>query len=267
MKRHNIILTICFLAGSLLASNINANEGLTAAFGNKNNIAPSDGSSIAFTPADMKSFVESIPAQNVKALADSTYRFDVEYKEITFPTLMHANEKGSIVWASFNLAPIPDTASPDEYSPILLKLLSSNGEYGDYFFSYSEDTRMITLHGCIQVRGKITNDDLTSHLINMGDVAIEKQNLWNPSLWNHDNPRHIGSWHSNTHKMDLVLSTSNRFELNTGGNPMKGNYAIDGDKLTMQDEKGETIQGEVRFDNANQFSILVNGNEIVFVRM
>ncbi len=265
MKRQTFILTICFLAGSFLASRTEANDGLNALFNNNNTIS-NDNSPIAFTPADLKAFVESIPTKNVAAVSETAYKFDVEYRDYSFPTVVHTNEAGTIIWASFNLAPIPENASPDDYSNILLKLLSANGEFGDYFFSYSEATRMITLYGCIQVRSKVSTQELTDHLIAMGEIAVDKQNLWNPTLWNQDDPRHVGSWHSESHKLDLVLAPSNRFELNAGGNPMAGNYAIDGDQLKMQDDKRETIQGNVRFDNANEFSILVNGNEIVFVR-
>jgi hypothetical protein len=239
MKRHNIIVTICFLAGSFLASNINANDGLNSLFNNtKSNT--NNSSSIAFTPADLKAFVDSIPTQNAEALNDTTYKFDVEYRDYSFPTLVQTNETGSIIWATFNLAPIPENSSPDEYAAILLKLLASNGEFGDFFFSYSEESRMITIHGCIQVRSTVTSQELTDHLIRMGDIAVEKQNLWNPSLWNQDNPRHIGTWHSESHKMDLKLAPSNRFDLTAGGNPMSGNYTIDGDQLTMTDGNGET---------------------------
>lgn len=266
MKRHNIILAVCFLAGSFLASNINANEGLNSLFGGTN-VKADEPSSIAFTPADLKAFVESIPAKNVNALSETAYTFDVEYRDYSFPTAVHTNDTGSIIWASYNLAPIPNEAAPDEYSNILLKLMSSNGEFGDFFFSYTEETRMITLHGCIQVRCKVTSQELTDHLIQMGEIAVERQNLWNPSLWNQNNPRHIGTWHSEMHQMDLILAPSNRFELIAGGQPMNGNYVIDGDELTMTDTSGETIVGNVRFDNANQFSILVNGNEIAFTRM
>lgn len=82
-----------------------------------------------------------------------------------------------------------------------------------------------------------------------------------------DNTRHIGNWHSESHKIDLKLAPSNRFELTAGGNPMSGNYAIDGDPLKMTDTNGETIEGNVQVDNARQLSILVNGNGIVFVGM
>jgi hypothetical protein len=263
MKRQTSILAICLLAGSLLASNINANDGLNALF---NNPAANHNPSVAFTADDLKEFVESIPTSNLKALSERAYRFDVEYGDFVFPTLVSTNEAGSVIWTSFNLAAIPEKSTPEEYSPVLLQLLSKNGEYGDYFFSYSEDNRMITLHGCIQVRSKITVQNLTDHLITLGEVASESKNLWSPALWGQDNPRHIGKWHSASHEMDLVLSPANRFELTSAGQVTAGSYRIDGDQVSMKDDRGDTIQGSIRFENANKFSILANGNEIDFVR-
>jgi hypothetical protein len=79
-------------------------------------------------------------------------------------------------------------------------------------------------------------------------------------------PQHVGTWHAAANNMMLSLTGSNSFELRVNGQVLSGQYTIDGDALIMQDTQGEKIQGNVRFDNANQFSLIINGAQIQFVR-
>ncbi|MGI9517065.1 MAG: hypothetical protein ACR2NP_08475 [Pirellulaceae bacterium] len=62
------------------------------------------------------------------------------------------------------------------------------------------------------------------------------------------------------------MNSENRFELRNGEQPLLGEFAINGDLLQMQDDAGEQIDGQIRFDSDAQFILTVNGNEMVFVR-
>ena len=62
------------------------------------------------------------------------------------------------------------------------------------------------------------------------------------------------------------LNSQNQFELRNGDDKTIGEFAIHGDKLTMQAEAGEQIEGDLRIDHANQFTFTVDGNSMVFIR-
>jgi hypothetical protein len=268
MKRSNrtstLMLAICFITGCVLAARIEANEGLNSIFGgNTTSSLPA----YAMTGERFKALLDQIPADEKKQLSDTAWEMTITYKDISFPALVHTNEKGNAIWARYNLAAIPENARPEEYTPYMLELMAKSGTFGDSFFSYDSEHRMIQVWGCIQVRSEVTVQELANHLIMLAEMSIETQSLWNPAQWGQDTPRHAGQWNAAANGMVLVLDIANRFELRVNNNVTRGSYTIDGDSLSLVDDRGEKIDAQVRFDNANQFTLMVNGNEIGFVRM
>ena len=265
MNRNFLTLTLCFVVGIILAARLEATDGLKSAFGTATN--PNTGSAPYYTPNQLGQFIQSIAKSEIQSSDDKTaYSFEYTTNELDFPTWMHINAENTMIWAHYNLAAIPADANPANYAAKLLDLLAQNGNYGDYFFSYDPEHRMITVYGCLQVRGPITDNDLKTHLDRMAHCAMKTQNLWDPAAWNKAMPQHVGTWHASSNNMTLVLTGSNSFELKVNGQVLSGQYSIDGDALVMQDTQGEKIQGNVRFDNANQFSLIINGAQIPFVR-
>lgn len=266
MKRSNrksiLMLAASFITGCLLVARIEAHEGLNTIFGgNTSNLPPH-----AVTGEKLKSMIEQVPCENLNQLSPVAWEMVVTCNDLNFPTIIHTNESGSVIWARYNLAAIPENARPEEYTPCLLEMLAKNGTIGDCFFSYDPQYRMIQVWNCIQVRGEVTVEDLKNQLVMLADLAAGTRTLWDPTQWGQDAPRHTGQWNAAAAGMVLVLDNAGRFELRANNTVTSGNYTIDGDNMTMVDDRGEKISAQVRFDNANQFTLLVNGNEIGFVR-
>ncbi len=264
MNRNFLTLTLCFVLGIILAARLEATDGLKSAFGSA---SPNTNTAPHYSPIQLGQFIQSLTKSEIKSSDDKTaYAFEYSVDDLNFPTWMHINSDNTMIWAHYNLAAIPAEANPADYAAKLLDLLAHNGNYGDYFFSFDPEHRMITVYGCLQVRGPITDNDLKTHLDRMAHCARETENLWNPAAWNKTMPQHVGTWHAAANNMTLSLTGSNSFELRVNGQVLSGQYTIDGDALIMQDTQGEKIQGNVRFDNANQFSLIINGAQIQFVR-
>ena len=266
MKRNSLSLAVCLVIGVVFAARLEATDGLKGAFGKPDTPPTSSATAPFYTPARLEQFIGSIPHENLEPSEDRKhYFFDFKYNDYTIPTLMHFSADGTVIWTRYNLAKLPEDSQPAEYASRMLELLGSNGNYGDYFFRYSADNRMIAICGCFQLRGPVSNADLNEHLINMGRVVVETESLWNPAEWNKNTPQHVGTWHDAQSKMTLVLTSSNSFELAFQGSTMTGQYSIDGDILVLQDAD-EKIQGNIRFEHANQFTFSINGAPFNFVR-
>jgi hypothetical protein len=82
--------------------------------------------------------------------------------------------------------------------------------------------------------------------------------------WFRWNPR---TWEAEANGMTLDLQNANRFELTVGETVTKGSFNLDANQLTMEDSTGEKLTGEIKFDNPNQFQLIVEGNVTVFVRL
>ena len=263
MKRNFLTLTVCFVLGILAASQLEANDNdnLTSAFGQ-----PANSDKVSPVGSQLKQYVESLGVSYESSEDQIAYSFTYSHEGIEIPTNMHTTEAGS-VWAGFNLASIPAEANPADYAQHLLNLLQMSGENGDYFFSYNPDHRMIKIYGCLQTsNASIDQERLAVYIKGMAIAAIKTEKYWNPAAWNQQLPQHVGTWHADSNGMQLTLSGSGGFELKVNGQVMSGQYQIDGDDLSMKDTKGESIQGKIRLDNGNQFTLIVNGQQIVFVR-
>jgi len=265
MKRNFLTLTLCFVLGIAFACQVQANENntLASAFGS----APTNNATSPvpkFATNDLQGFLSTLPVD--VAEEDGVFNFKYKQGDLTLPIRMAVLEGGTEVWAVTNLDDLPDNADPAQYIHQILKLLASNGSHGDYFFKYQPDSGMIQLWGCFQVRHQVSHDQLNEFLQEMSACALKTVPLWNTADWGKDDPMYVGTWHSADNKMTLDLNASKAFHLDHNGQKMSGKFAIDGDSLQMRDTTGDEINATIRFDNANQFTLSVNGVPMVFVR-
>jgi hypothetical protein len=262
MTRNYLTLTLALILGVLSANQVFAFDGFKALSGR----TPVEESSLT-TLEEFKTLLESVPKENFREASERVFLFDVKHGGFILPTVALRSPNGNYIWNAYRLAPVPQDAPTEKVAERLVKLLAASGEGGDFFFSIDEETRMISLHGCIQVHGKISSQSYIDHLIAMGDFAVKTENLWNPEKWDADVAKHIGKWESEDSGMVLNLQPSDRFELVVGKTITKGNFKLEGSTLTMEDSNGETLIAEIKFDNANQFQLIVSDNTNIFVRM
>jgi hypothetical protein len=262
MFRKQLTLTLALILGILSANQVLAFGDLKSLTGG----APVKESSIT-TLEEFKTILESVPKEKFREINERVFAFEVKSSGFVLPTVAVRTASGKFIWNAFRLAQIPADTPAEVMAERMMKLLAASGDAGDFFFSYDEEARMISLHGCIQVHGKITSDFYIDHLIVMGEFAANTEKLWNPELWGADEPKHIGKWESQTNGMTLDLQPSNRFELTVDQNVTKGSFTLDATQLTMEDSTGDTLTGEIKFDNPNQFQLIVEGNVNVFVRL
>lgn len=262
MLRKHLTLTLALILGVLSANQVFAFDGFKALSGR----APVEESSIT-TLDEFKTILESVPKENFRAADERVFLFDVKHAGFILPTVALRSPNGNFIWNAYRLAPVPQDVSTDKLAERMMKLLAASGEGGDFFFSIDPETRMVSIHGCIQVHGKISAQYYIDHLMAMGDFVAKTENLWNPEKWDADEPKHIGQWESESSGMTLKLQPSNRFELVVGDSVTKGNFELDGNTLTMEDSNGEKLTAEIKFDNPNQFQLIVADNTNVFVRL
>lgn len=262
MSRKHLTLTLALILGVLSANQVLAFDGFKALSGQ----APTEESSIT-TLDEFKTILDSVPKENFREISDRVFVFDVKHAGFILPTIAQRSPNGNFIWNAYRLAPIPEDVPAEKVAERMIKLLAASGEGGDFFFSVNEETRMITVHGCIQVHGKISAQSYIDHLIVMADFAAKFENLWNPEKWDADEPKHIGQWESEGSGMTLNLQPSNHFELIVGSNVTKGSFKLEGDTLTMVDSNGDKLSAEIKFDNPNQFQLIVANNTNVFVRL
>lgn len=262
MLRKHLTLTLALILGILSANQV-------LVFGDLK--ALTDGAAVeesaVTTLAEFKTILESVPKENFREVNERIFAFDVRHSGFILPTVAVRTPSGNFIWNAFRLAPVPTDTPAEVMAERMMKLLAASGDAGDFFFSYDQESRMITLHGCIQVQGKITSEFYIDHLIVMGDFAAKTETLWNPEMWSADQPKHIGKWEAAANGMTLDLRNANRFELTVGQNVTKGSFKLDANQLTMEDSTGDTLTGEIKFDNPNQFQLIVEGNVNVFVRL
>lgn len=262
MLRRNLTLTIALIIGALSANHVLAFDGFKALSG----AAPVEES--ALTSLDeFKTILESVPKENFRAASERIFLFDVKHAGFILPTVALRSPNGNFIWNAYRLAPVPKDVPAEKLAERMMKLLAASGEGGDFFFSVDEESRMISLHGCIQVHGKISAQSYLDHLITMGDFVAKTENLWNPENWNADEPKHIGRWESEGSGMTLSLQNSDRFELIVGKTVTKGSYKLNGSELVMEDSNGDKLTAEITFDNPNQFRLIVANNTNIFVRL
>jgi hypothetical protein len=262
MFRKQLTLTLALILGILSANQVLAFGDLKSLTGG----APVKESSIT-TLEEFKTILESVPKENFREINERVFAFEVKCSGFILPTVAVRTPSGNFIWNAFRLATIPADTPAEVMAERMMKLLAASGDAGDFFFSYDEEARMITLHGCIQVQGKINSQFYIDHLIVMGEFAAKTEKLWNPELWGADEPKHIGKWEAEANGMTLDLQNANRFELTVGETVTKGSFNLDANQLTMEDSTGEKLTGEIKFDNPNQFQLIVEGNVTVFVRL
>lgn len=261
MFRKQLILTLALILGTMAASQVHARGDLKALANQEKPEA-----AVVITPEEFKQILEAIPKENLQELKEGVFAFDVNHAGFKLPFISVRTPSGIFIWNTIRLAPVPNDISPELMAQRMIKLLAASGEAGDFFFSFDEESRMITLHGCIQIQKKLTPEYYINHLITMVDIAIATENLWNPGKWDADEPKHIGRWESEANGMTLNLKHADRFELIVGQNVTKGNFKLEDNSLTMQDSNGEKLTAQIKFDNPNQFRLIVDGNVNVFVR-
>jgi len=261
MIRHKILLLTALVLGTVAAAQVKANEGLKNLIGR-----PAESSSPLTTAAEFREIIDAVPKQEFKEINERVFVFEIRYDEFAFPTIVSRSEDGTHIWNAFRLAAIPENVSAEELVGRLSKLLAVNGDWGDFFFSYDLERRVITFHGCIQVRHKLDQQSYLDHLVKMGQIAKETESLWSPAAWTRDLPRHVGQWRAEN-GIQLQLVDGERFQLIVSGTTTTGGYQIDGDQVVMQEDDGERLSGQIRFENANQFTLLVDGNATSFTRM
>ena len=250
MKRNNLAIAICFVLGLLFAGQIDASDnGL-----NNNN----------FTAANIESFLESVAPGQYKEIDNGTYSVDCQVGDGTVPMLIAMSEDGECIWASLMLGDLPADFSNDT----LLRLLEQSGEKGDYFFKFYTESRTLALQGALQLRGAVNNELLGDHLIRLIELAEETATMWdfNRVTISRSGGKHVGNWHCNSANITVSLDDYRQFEMNSDGELLSGQFQIDGDRFVMIDKSGERVEGNIRFDNANQFTLMVNGDQFVFVR-
>ncbi|MDP1562919.1 MAG: hypothetical protein Q8M16_16190 [Pirellulaceae bacterium] len=262
MLRKHLTLTLALILGVLSANQVFAFDGFKALSGR----APTVESSLT-TLDEFKTILNSVPKENFREVSDRVFVFEVKHAGFILPTIATRSPEGNFIWNAYRLAPIPEDVPAEKVAERMIKLLAASGEGGDFFFSVNEETRMITVHGCIQVHGKISTQFYIDHLIVMGDFAAKCENLWNPEKWDTDEPKHIGQWESEGSGMTLKLQPSNHFELIVGSNVTKGKFKLDGNTLIMEDSNGDKLSAEIKFDNPNQFQLIVADNTNIFVRL
>lgn len=262
MFRKQLTLTLALILGILSANQVLAFADLRTLTGNS-----SVKESAITTLDEFKTILESVPKEKFREINERVFAFEIKTSGFALPTIAVRSPNGSFIWNTFRLAPVPADTPAEVLADRMMKLLAASGELGDFFFSYDAESRMITLHGCIQVHGKITTEFYLDHLSAMGTVVEKTEHLWNPEKWAADEPKHIGTWEAESNGMTLKLQNADRFELIVGETVTKGSFKLDGNQLTMEDSTGDTLTGEIKFDNPNQFQLNVEGNVNVFVRL
>lgn len=262
MLRKHLTLTLALILGVLSANQVLAVDGFKALAGQ----APVEESANT-TLEEFKTILEAVPKENYREINERVFAFEVKHAGFILPTVAVRTPNGNFIWNAYRLAPVPTDTPAEILAERMMKLLAASGEGGDFFFSLDQESRMITLHGCIQVHGKISSDYYIDHLMVMADFAAKTENLWNPEQWGSDEPKHIGKWESEASGMTLHLQNANRFELIVGENVTKGRFELDGNQLTMEDSSGEKLSAEIKFEGPNQFQLIVADNVNVFVRL
>jgi len=237
-------------------------KGLSSAFGTTPTSSPANSTVKA---PELDSYVESRKFKDAKKLGEQYYSFTYEYEKWTIPASMSVSESGTNVWVTLLLDKVDDDVDTQTCSDNFMRLLNSNGKYGDFFFRYSTETKQISLYGTIQVRGTISPEDIDKHLEMMAKITDATVELWNTKTWS-DAPMHVGSWKSDN-GMQLTFNKNSQFKLASSTSNSSGNYEIASGRIVMTEKSGEKIEGSITFPNSNNFELSINGNTLKFVRM
>jgi hypothetical protein len=268
MKRTLLTLALLLFMTSLAVSNASAQSlfekkgGLSSAFGKPTSTPTSNGSG-AFTAQDLQSYMNRQGLEKTQKLSDSVYKFSYKHEKWTFPGVLSISKDGSRIWLSFGLQSISKDTRPADCSEALLQLMSINGKYGEMFFRYRPESRLISCLSMIQVKGQVSDSEINTMILNLAKFASGTSKMWDTKTWA-DAPKHVGMWSSE--QMQLALAKDGRFELRTRSGTNSGVYKIDTGRISMKDNAGEHIDGNIIFDGPNKFTLKINDSSIMFVR-
>ncbi len=261
MTEKHFLLLAALILGIVTASNVQAYDGFKSLSGRT-----AKASTERTTSEEFREILESLPKEDFREVSDNLWLMTVKIENFHFPTIVIRSEKGEVVWNCIRLAKLPSEIPADELVSRMSKLMSANGMDGDFFFSLAEDMT-IMLNGCIQLEGSLDREHYIQHLIRMGEIAVKHESLWNPEESSRDTPRHVGQWNSECETMQLNLTEVHKFQLTVGKTVTSGKYSIKDNTIKMVDDNGDNLEGELIFDNANQFRLIVEGNSTTFARL
>ena len=166
-----------------------------------------------------------------------------------------------------DLADLPENSS--QHMDKVLKLLELSGTYGDAFYSYNSDNRMLQLYTMIEL------ENLTEKLLNkkiemVSSQTVDQLDAWLTTRWTTE--RHVGLWtsESGNSKMTIDLQGDGSFALTNQVDDnvtrITGFYKIEGGELKMRDTDDNVISGEIEFLDGNHFDFNVNDKKLSFER-
>ena len=186
--------------------------------------------------------------------------------------LVELSPDGSNLWVTVVLQEF--TGRLEDHAVRFAKLLSVNGKYGNVFFKFDTDTRMMMLVGSRPNQDVTPSvaDDLISLL---SAIAVENSNLWkmNEELTETSlDDQILGSWlhREEGRSMELSFRGDARFTATLveedQKNSFSGTFSITERKIDLTSDDGEEFALPLVGLTQNSLTVDLDGVELVLVR-
>lgn len=221
---------------------------------------------------ELKRVIERAGYEVVQVHAGNVYEIEKEEGEWTFPVLVELSPDGSNLWATFVLQEF--TGRLEDHAVRFSKLLALNGKYGNVFFKFDTETRMMMLVGS-RPNQNVTPSVMDDLLSLLGSIAVENDRLWKmaqapvePSM----DEQVVGSWlhQDNDRSMKLSFRSNGRFTatLTEDGrsNSFSGTYSLGSQTLDLVSDEGEEFALPLVSLTRRNMTLDLDGMELVLVR-
>ncbi len=177
-----------------------------------------------------------------------------------------------------------DYDEADVSSEKLLELMAASRSFAPAYFAYDAEKKRIELRQRISNRG-VTTASLQRNLERLADIAIDNQAAWNLSKPAATKPATkpvtasqpatssltvsalLGTWAADRGKNEAIalkLDAAGKFILAIakGANTTRSNgtYSLSGQTLNLTGDDGTKLNGTVRLNGSNGFSLQLTGN-------
>lgn len=224
------------------------------------------------TDRELKRVIERAGYEISQVHSGNVYEVAKEEGEWTFPVLVELSPDGSNIWATVVLQEF--TGRLEDHAVRFAKLLAINGKYGNVFFKFDTDTKMMMLVG------SKPNQDITPSVVDdllglLSSIAVENDQLWKMA----DSPvepaldeQVVGSWlhQDDARSMELSFRANGRFTatLSESGrsNSFSGDYTLGAETLDLVSDEGEEFALPLVSLTRRNMTLDLDGMELVLVR-
>lgn len=221
---------------------------------------------------ELRQVLERAGFEIVTTHSGNVYEIEKTEGDWTFPVLVELSPDGSNLWVTVVLQEF--TGRLEDHAVRFAKLLAVNGTYGNVFFKFDTETKMMMLVGS-RPNQNITPSVADELIGLLSAIAVENDRLWkmnDEELETSFEDQIIGSWlHSEEGRsMELSFRANSRFTtilIDDGQkNSFSGTYTISADYIELTSDDGEEFSLPLVSLTRNNLTIDLDGSEFVLVR-